>query len=908
MYPTTSTNPSQGYLKIDGYTFSYWQYVDVLVFWGGSAGEGLILAPSPDAIDAAHRNGVPILGTIFLPPVAYGGKIDYVNDLIQKSDSIFPVADKLIEVAEYYGFEGWFINQETGGGSAPMASQMQEFMKYIKNKRPNMIVEWYDAMINSGAVSWQNALDSLNQMFFQDGSTRVSDYMFLNFGWGGSIAISRTKAQNLGRSEYDLFGGVDVQANGYNTSVAWTAIFPEGQPHVASLGFYCPNWTYTNSSSNINFIARDNYFWVGPTGDPGNPNPSATWKGIAYYIPEKSPITAIPFVTNFCLGNGSKFWVNGQQLRTGEWYNRSLQDVLPTYRWWMVSGTKPTWDYTDAYYGGNCLNLSTAAEVKFFKTELALTSTSNLQVAVKTAAAGATNLQVGMSFEGSEGSFTYIDVGSTTSTDWELKTIGLGDNSGKTVAVISLKYTGSSAIKVGRIGVIDGDVDIPSAPSGVSIVNKYEDIPGIASLRLQWPHTPSPLYYYNVYRRNPDYSLTYLGGTPNNAYFVSKVDQVGNETSVTIEVEAVGKEFGHSEHATATFNWNPPMPPSAATIPSPADSLPFATTTPMLNWTAGAYTLSHDVYFGTSNPPPFIGNQTGTTYTPGTLPVNTQYYWRIDEKNNNGTTTGTLWTFTTIPDSAQRIDRTDEGGGIISARGDNASSGEGKDKAFDNKTSTKFLDFSATTWIQYHFGSGHRYALLEYTIASANDFPERDPKRWTLKGSDDSVTWTLLDQRTNIDYPNRYQTLTFSINNSTPYKYYRFDLWNHTGTITQLSEIELVEYIIPGQTGVKNSNDDKLPREFVLEQNYPNPFNSQTNIRFFLPISSQVTINIFSVTGELVTCLSDGNMGRGYHDIQWLGKDSRGREVATGVYFMKFFYTDSKHKSGSAVRKLIYLR
>ena len=64
-FAPTSDNPSQGSLNINYYTFSYWQYVDELVFWGGSAGEGLILAPNPTIIDAAHRNGVKILGNVF---------------------------------------------------------------------------------------------------------------------------------------------------------------------------------------------------------------------------------------------------------------------------------------------------------------------------------------------------------------------------------------------------------------------------------------------------------------------------------------------------------------------------------------------------------------------------------------------------------------------------------------------------------------------------------------------------------------------------------------------------------------------------------------------------------------------------------------------------------------------------
>lgn len=71
----TSANPSQGAATADYYALTHWSYLDELVFWGGSAGEGLILAPNAPVVDAAHRHGVPVLGNVFLPPVAYGGQL-----------------------------------------------------------------------------------------------------------------------------------------------------------------------------------------------------------------------------------------------------------------------------------------------------------------------------------------------------------------------------------------------------------------------------------------------------------------------------------------------------------------------------------------------------------------------------------------------------------------------------------------------------------------------------------------------------------------------------------------------------------------------------------------------------------------------------------------------------------------
>ena len=85
-----------------------------------------------------------------------------------------------------------------------------------------------------------------------------------------------------------------------------------------------------------------------------------------------------------------------------------------------------------------------------------------------------------------------------------------------------------------------------------------------------------------------------------------------------------------------------------ASNPNPTDGATGVSRTADLSWMAGFGATSHDVYFGTSNPPPFIGNQTTTTFDPGEMDYSTMYYWRIDEINSSGTTTGAIWSFTTL--------------------------------------------------------------------------------------------------------------------------------------------------------------------------------------------------------------------------------------------------------------------
>lgn len=89
--------------------------------------------------------------------------------------------------------------------------------------------------------------------------------------------------------------------------------------------------------------------------------------------------------------------------------------------------------------------------------------------------------------------------------------------------------------------------------------------------------------------------------------------------------------------------------PTQATATAPVNNAAGVALQTTLSWTSPVCAQSHDIYFGTTNPPPFMVNRTTASYTPGTLSPNTTYYWRVDEKNYFGTTTGTVWKFTTGP-------------------------------------------------------------------------------------------------------------------------------------------------------------------------------------------------------------------------------------------------------------------
>jgi len=98
--------------------------------------------------------------------------------------------------------------------------------------------------------------------------------------------------------------------------------------------------------------------------------------------------------------------------------------------------------------------------------------------------------------------------------------------------------------------------------------------------------------------------------------------------------------------------------------------------------------------------------------------------------------------------------------------------------------------------------------LTRYTLTSASDVPERDPKAWRLLGSQDDKTWTVLDERQDIPiWSARGAAKSFEFKNETVYSYYKFEfLSNHGAPHFQLAEIALGDLKLP----VSSGSDPKL--------------------------------------------------------------------------------------------------
>ncbi|MGW2030706.1 endo-beta-N-acetylglucosaminidase [Streptomyces argyrophylli] len=568
----TSANPSQGSATADYYALTHWAYIDELVFWGGSAGEGLILAPNAPVVDAAHRHGVPVLGNIFLPPVAYGGQLQWTRDLVQKdATGHYPLAARLVAVAAAYGFDGWFVNAETSGGNTALGTAMLGFLKELKAlaAAKGQRVTWYDAMTVNGTVSWQGALTSQNQAFFQ-----AADDMFVDFRWSAAtLAASGTKADQLGRGRYDLWAGVDVESNGSGTSVNWDAIVPAGKAHVTSIGLYRPEWTRNHLPADQrapeDFHAADDRFWTGRSLDPSRPDPSDPWRAPAVSVADRSTVTSVPFASVFNTGHGLRWYEEGTVTSEAPWNHLGLQDRLPSRRWAVrTAGQRPavSFDFADAWRGGSSLLVAgepdQPAVVDLYATRLPIGANTVVELTYRSEA-GEVTVEAAVATAEPDGPgatppYTYLPVNPVDNevrvrsvNGWQTVTVPLTGLSG-TVHALGVRLTaagGPVRWRLGGLAVRDG-VTAPAAPSGARVTAANG-----GDLRLAWTAAPGAVRHYTLHRLLPDGTRRFLGATGQRAYFVAGQRPEQGETAARFELRAVGELYNASAPVTVTHPW-----------------------------------------------------------------------------------------------------------------------------------------------------------------------------------------------------------------------------------------------------------------------------------------------------------------------------------------------------------------
>jgi FlgD Ig-like domain len=92
--------------------------------------------------------------------------------------------------------------------------------------------------------------------------------------------------------------------------------------------------------------------------------------------------------------------------------------------------------------------------------------------------------------------------------------------------------------------------------------------------------------------------------------------------------------------------------------------------------------------------------------------------------------------------------------------------------------------------------------------------------------------------------------------------------------------------------------------KFALEPNRPNPFHPSTRIGFMVSAAGPVTLRIYDVTGRVVSeLIQDRWTAAGRHELSWNGRDGRGAEAPSGVYFLRL-----ETPAGGETRKITLAR
>ncbi|MFD1175192.1 S-layer homology domain-containing protein [Paenibacillus puldeungensis] len=605
--------------KFAQYHFGFWQYVDYWSPWHGTATAytppeyyddtaqsdwkqkwfefGMMNIPNPTYTDAAHKNGVLSLAGIFFSNNDRGQQT-YKQMLVKDGNGEFPVAKKMIEMAKYFGYDGYFINQEESGPNV-QTSDIPDYIEFIKAlKKGGLYVQWYDSLSTSkGSTVYARYFNDNNSSFLYDKNKgeAVSDSFFFDYGMGSSqITSSKNYLEQLNAASgthysiYDVgFAGLEAGRDRFDGNVGplKSKLDANGVPlvSIATLGADFVHAGYhddqpwpSNDRANNDYqwetIKREQQWWTGMSINPQSSDTSS-WPGIASAITERSVIGNTNFYTNFNTGHGLSYYKAGAISNNDEWSNMSLQDVPVTWQWWQdTTGSRltvdldygpkykkdPSFSYEQigGYDGGSSLavsgNLDAENFLRLYKTDLSVNVASKLSITYnKPSAADASSMSIGLIFKDQPDTVVKVPVtdGSKTA-GWTTKELDLSAYAGKEIAAFGLVFApnGSAVtnyqMNVGQIRIYDGSAVVPAAPTGLALTNTFTDT---NEMVINWNLNTdySQVKNYNVYVND-----VFVGGKYDKSFYIKKLPA----RSGLVKVVPVGADGREGTAASVPFN------------------------------------------------------------------------------------------------------------------------------------------------------------------------------------------------------------------------------------------------------------------------------------------------------------------------------------------------------------------
>ncbi|HPI74190.1 MAG TPA: T9SS type A sorting domain-containing protein, partial [bacterium] len=166
-----------------------------------------------------------------------------------------------------------------------------------------------------------------------------------------------------------------------------------------------------------------------------------------------------------------------------------------------------------------------------------------------------------------------------------------------------------------------------------------------------------------------------------------------------------------------------------------------------------------------------------------------------------------------------------------------------------------------------------------------------DPSPKTLENASDAEALEAAPGFVSVDQRD------FSLRLGSPAIDAGIDLgWPYAGSAPDLGAIESDLRTSSGSV----SEEDAQAVGLYFENCTPNPCNGEMQFHYRLAADSAIKMEIYDITGRLVTRLVDAQQSKGQHAQRWNGCDNRGRRVPSGLYFC-LLRTDSEQ----IVKKLI---
>ncbi len=111
------------------------------------------------------------------------------------------------------------------------------------------------------------------------------------------------------------------------------------------------------------------------------------------------------------------------------------------------------------------------------------------------------------------------------------------------------------------------------------------------------------------------------------------------------------------------------------------------------------------------------------------------------------------------------------------------------------------------------------------------------------------------------------------------------------GTLIKYNIDDIKNITFSNVTSIKDfARLTNIVNRFKVMQNYPNPFNPSTTIKYKIPQDGNISINVFSITGEQICTLTNAFQKKGEYSVVWNGKNQNGDYVASGFYIYTILF------------------